>query len=296
MDYGSNMYSTTSYGGQGGGNGGGFMAEAQGSQGEGKSRFTKDSLRPVTLKQITAATQAHPDSDFTIDGQEVSQIAFVGQVRDASTATTFNTYRLDDGTAEMEVRLWLNSETVDDAMDDAYDVLGGGAGGGAGAAAAAAVKRPFADIQPNGYVKGFGRINSYGNRITITATTLRPVKDINEYHLHFLEATAVHLYFTRGPPPSKLRQQAQHGAKGGADGELSGSTTAAGQALPPMSPAARKVYTLLSNSPDTNEGLHVQTIAASLSMPLTEVCKACDELTSGSLIFSTIDEETFAVL
>lgn len=33
-----------------------------------------NTLRPVTIKQIIDATQAHPDAEFRIDGAEVSQV------------------------------------------------------------------------------------------------------------------------------------------------------------------------------------------------------------------------------
>lgn len=101
MDYGySNQYSTTSYGAQGGANGGGFLN--QGSQDSpaggrqvspishftrvflrshfGKAKYSlknsygKDTLRPVTIKQILDAQQPHPDADFKIDGTEVTQV------------------------------------------------------------------------------------------------------------------------------------------------------------------------------------------------------------------------------
>ncbi|KAI5288944.1 replication factor A protein 2 [Ascosphaera aggregata] len=328
MDYTyDNQYTSTSYGGQGGMmGGGGFMAEGQSSQTEGKvgsktsnllcfmirhwscarranrfkssvhtkkSRFTKESLRPVTLKQVVDATQAHPDADFRVDEQDVSHISFVGQVRNISNLTTFNTYKIDDGTEVTEVRLWLNSENVDvaDVFDEDEKKEN---------------KQPYSNIELNGYVKGFGKINSFGNRHNITATSLRPVKDMNEYHLHFLEATAVHLYLTRGLPPSKqqLQQQKQQqqegmfGAQNGASNYGNGVGTGAGgtRSLPPMSASARRVFNLLSNSPETNEGIHIQSMSSSLGMPVNEVYKACDELTSGSLIYSTIDEETFAIL
>ncbi|KAI5307328.1 ATP-dependent RNA helicase dbp10, partial [Ascosphaera pollenicola] len=277
-DYGyDNQYSTTSYGGQGGmTGGGGFVAEGQSSQSEGKSRYTKESLRPVTLKQVADATQAHPDADFKIDGQDVSHISFVGQVRNISNATTFNTYRIDDGTAENEVRVWKNSDNLDvvDAFEeDANDH-----------------KQPYSDIELNGYVKGFGKINA----LTTSTTSPRPLSGPSRV---LTKATAVHLYFTRGPPPSKQQQQQQQAGVKSEFGAQNGSgdySNGAARALPPMSASARRVYQLLSNSPETNEGVHIQNMSSTLGMPVDEVFRACDELTSGSLIYSTIDEETFA--
>jgi replication factor A2 len=33
-----------------------------------------NTLRPVTIKQVIDAQQAHPDAEFRIDGVEVSQV------------------------------------------------------------------------------------------------------------------------------------------------------------------------------------------------------------------------------
>ena len=73
-------------------------------------------------------------------------------------------------------------------------------------------------------------------------------------------------------------------------------TTPSGRPLPAMTPAARKVYNLLKNEPQSNEGLHIQMIAARLNMPVTEVTRAGDELLTAGLIFSTVDEATWAIL
>ena len=75
--YGGN-YSTTSYGAQGGADGGGFVAGSgeSGSQDTpgGSKTYGKDTLRPVTIKQIIDATQPHPEAEFKIDGTEVTTV------------------------------------------------------------------------------------------------------------------------------------------------------------------------------------------------------------------------------
>jgi replication factor A2 len=111
-----------------------------------------------------------------------------------------------------------------------------------------------------------------------------------------LEATAVHLYFTRGPP-----EGAENGVKseGGmfVDSGLGNGAAAGGKKLPAkITGIARKVHELLQSEPQNNEGLHVNNIAQKLGVPSNEVFKAGDVLLGEGLIYTTVDDETWAVL
>lgn len=117
---------------------------------------------------------------------------------------------------------------------------------------------------------------------------------------HLLEATYVHLYFVKGP----LDQIKAEG--GGADGNAGGVGYGGGGGggdvgmnggqMPNVGVAARRVYQTLKDSPQNNEGLHVQNIAAMVGMNVPDVRKAGDELLSHSMIFTTVDDDTWAVL
>lgn len=238
----------------------------------------KNSLRPVTIKQTLDATQAHGDADFKIDGTEVSQVTFVGQVRAVSHLTTFVTYKLDDGTGEIEVKLWLEKNAVNPTGDD-MDT-------------GDAPRSSESEIPINGYAKVWGKLNNFNNRRNFVAHVIRPITNIDEYNCHFLEATAIHLYYTRGPVGGHLgNERPLPGAT-----HASGGGPLAGKTLPPMSPLARKMYETLSNTPQSNEGLHVQHLASLMGLPVGEVCKAKEELLSLALIFSTVDDSTLAIL
>lgn len=152
-------------------------------------------------------------------------------------------------------------------------------------------------VELNGYAKIFGKLKAFGNKRYVGAHSIRPLRDVNELHCHFLEATAVHLFFTRGPPGGPGAGPAK--GVGGADTAMGGMDDyAAGQAkaLPPMSPAAKRVYSLLGSELQSSEGLHMQSIAAKLNLPVTDVARAGDELLTSGLIFSTVDEQTWAIL
>ncbi|KAJ9283601.1 hypothetical protein DTO021C3_8814 [Paecilomyces variotii] len=268
------------YSSYGGGGGGGFMPGELNSPSGGKSDANNPTLRPVTVKQALDATQPYPEANFHIDGADAASIFFIGQVRNISTQSVNITYKIDDGTGEIEVKQWPDSASIGiDEMDTDEN------------------KSSKTKVEQNSYVKVFGKLKAFGNKRYVNAHCVRPLTDINELHYHLLEATAVHLFFTRGPPG---------GASGGAPGAAGGATEGGvaggddysgnGRALPPMSPVARRIYNLLKSEPQSNEGLHVQHIAAKLGLPVTDVTKAGDELLSSGVIFSTFDEMTWAIL
>ncbi|KAI9821783.1 MAG: replication factor A protein 2 [Pycnora praestabilis] len=291
MDYNyNNQYHTTSYGAQGGNGGGGFLNQhgsqggSQNSPGGSASKtYGKDTLRPVTIKQVLDAQQPHPDAEFKIDGTEITQVTFVGQIRNISTQTTNITYKLDDGTGLIEVKQWTDLDTT--SMDGQND------------------------LQPklieNAYARVWGRLKAFNNKRHVGAHVIRPIQDLNEIQYHLLEATTVHLYFARGPP-----EHLSKGTSGGMNpingaygqpqntyGEgTEGALGATGRQLPPMSGPARKVFTALGSSPQSNEGMHAHQIAAQLGMQVNDVMKAGDELLGIGVIFTTVDDETWAVL
>ncbi|KIX08545.1 uncharacterized protein Z518_03201 [Rhinocladiella mackenziei CBS 650.93] len=276
MDYGySNQYST-SYGVNGAVDGGGFVAgEPQSSPAAGKGGYGKDTVRPVTIKQILDAEQPHPDADFRADGEPFGQVTFVGQIRSISTQATNVTYKLDDGTGLIEVKQWIDSDSIQDKMD---------------------VESNKPRLVEDGYCRVWGRLKAFNSKRHVGAHIVRPITDYNEINYHLLEATAVHLFFTRGPPPNAQ----SHGHRNtNADGMTAGHQeygSAADGILPNISPLARRILTTLKNTPQSNEGLHVQMIASQMGMPVTEVYKGTDQLLAMGIIFTTVDENTWAVL
>ncbi|GME50942.1 Nucleic acid binding OB-fold tRNA/helicase-type [Neofusicoccum parvum] len=272
MDYGNyGDYSTTSYGGQGGAGGGGFIpGESSQTPGSASKGYRKDTLRPVTLKQITDAVNTQ-ESDFTIDGAEISQITFVGQIRNISQQTTNITYKFDDGTGTTEVKQWIDS--------DAPNPLEPADG-----------SKPT--LVENAYARVWGKLKSYGNKRHIIAHTIRPITDYNEISYHLLESTVVHLHFTRGPVSSEGKPTANGGSQqqGGFGGNADGGVAVH------MSASARKVYHTLQTAPQGNEGLHMQEIASRTGMDMADVAKAGDELLTEGKIYTTVDDTTWALL
>ncbi|KAK5696551.1 Replication factor A protein 2 [Elasticomyces elasticus] len=272
-DY-SNNYSTTSYGAQGGAQGGGFMPGSQtGDSPNAKRSYGKDTLRPVTIKQLLDAHHPHPDAEyFMVDGSEATQVTFVGQVRNISTQTTNVTYKLDDGTGIIEVKVWIDADAFNDEADPSN-------------------QKPKPVEQ--GYARVWGRLKAFNNKRHVGANIIRPIQDFNEIQYHLLEATAVHLHFSRGPV-EQLQQSnggaqsngAQNGAYGGGMQQVGG-----GKQLPAgTSMAARKVFQAIKTTEQGNEGLHIQHIATAAGLDINEVVKGGGELMDMGMIFTTVDE------
>lgn len=47
------------------------------------------------------------------------------------------------------------------------------------------------------YVRVNGRLNSFSNRISVVAHSMRPVEDFNEISFHFLDAIQTHFLFVK---------------------------------------------------------------------------------------------------
>lgn len=250
-------------------------------------------MRPVTIKQIIDAEEPYPEAGHQVDRvtishvggtivpirlrcliDESSQITFVGQIRNISTQTTNITYKIDDGTGVIEVRQWNDAE-----------LSTGDASGNHNA------QRP--KLVEEGYCRVWGKLKTFNNKKHVLAHVIRPVTDYNEINYHLLDATAVHLFFTRGPPETG---KGPNGTRTNGNATGAQQATSNGQALPSMSAGAKKLLHTLKATPQSNEGLHVQVLANQMGTNTNEAQRAAEELISLGLIFTTVDEFTWALL
>jgi replication factor A2 len=200
------------------------------------------------------------------------QVTFVGQIRNVSTQVTNVTYKIDDGTGTVEVKQWIDSDTTASDPGVAEDMN-------------------KAKLVENAYCRVWGKLKAFNSKRHVGAHIIRPITDYNEIHYHLLEATAVHLFFTNGPPTLKDGQQ-----NGGKANGVAGGNEMNGRSMPNMGPLARRVYNALKETPQSNEGLHVHMLASKLQAEVNDVYKAAEELIGIGLIFTTVDESTWSLL
>lgn len=188
----------------------------------------------------------------------------VGQIRSIAVQATNTTYKIDDGTGSIEVKLWKDADLDTD-------------------------QGPTAGLVEGVYCRVWGKQNNYNNKAYVMTNIIRPIVDHNEVSYHLLHATAVHLHYTRGPLNGN-RPAAANGGQQKTEGDYSASNLTGYNAV------TKRVYKFLRESKQSNEGIHQQEIAAALGIDSGVVSKAGDELLTAGLIYTTVDDHTWAVM
>ncbi|KAL1846406.1 hypothetical protein VTK73DRAFT_290 [Phialemonium thermophilum] len=236
--------------------------------------YSDESLRPVTIKQLLDWEEPFPGSDIVIDGMNLTQVTLVGQVRSVNPQSTNITYRLDDGTGSIDVKRWVDAERPDDSDPK------------------------FALDQ---YVRVWGRLKTFNNKKHLGAHFIRAVDDFNEVSYHLLEATYVHLQLTGAGGQGHPQQQGAAGVNGGTDSMFvddygAGGGGAASTNLSHCSRNAQTMYNFLMNAPGGAEGVHLNVVSSGTGLSVRDVIAAADELLSNGLVYTTVDDETWAIL
>lgn len=225
----------------------------------------------MTIKQLLDAEEAYSGAgDFKIDNSSVSQVTIVGQIRETKPQHTHISFSIDDGTGQIDVKKWIDADKKDES--------------------------PQLEFEHGSNVRVWGRLGSYGSKREVKAHIIRPITDYNEVNYHMLEATYCHLYYTKGP-------LGENGARAGDEGSMfvdggdsydSGSHMAG--RLAGFSASARKVFQFIKANPAGDEGAHLNIITNGTGLSAREVLAASEELSAHSLIYSTMDNETWNVL
>lgn len=257
------------------------MWGSQGGSQSGVKPINDESLRPVTIKQIIDAEPAYAgDASFRIDGLDVKQVTIVGMVRSISPQTTNITYKIDDGTGVIEVKQWLDADKQQSEASSSGSTP---------------------TFREEDYVRVWGRLKSFSNKRHVGAHVIKPVRDFNEVNYHLLEATYVHLFFTRGP----LQQGGGGGGGAGGVYEMEGVTHSDGlfvggghdpHKFKNYSAKARKMYEYLEQSGAPTEGIHISIIARGAGLTIQEAMAGSEELLGHGSVYTTVDDDHLAIL
>ncbi|ODQ80673.1 hypothetical protein BABINDRAFT_166273 [Babjeviella inositovora NRRL Y-12698] len=165
----NNNYSGGDYNGGAGGFSNSNYNDTTSAGGFGESSQSKPALRqsitPVTLKQISRSTQLVPDGEFTVGNLELSMVSFVGIIRNVIDNTGNVVLTVEDGTGSMDIKLWVDS--TDSAVPPNYEL--------------------------NKYAHFTGSLRQFGGKKTVQNATVKQIIDHNEVTYHFLSAIEAYL-------------------------------------------------------------------------------------------------------
>lgn len=136
-----------------------------------------EALRPVTIRQLLDAEQAHTTAPFTIDGVEVHQVTLVAHVTRIFVTENKIDYRLEDGTSTPGITAsqWL-SDTYEESRLDFLE-------------------------QGKIYARIRGRLSRWGRdgKNEVKVISIRKSTDPHEIYFHILETFFATKYIECGP-------------------------------------------------------------------------------------------------
>ena len=197
-------------------------------------------------------------------------------------------YKFDDGTGTLEGKVWLDVQAA------THDEDGN------------ALPEDSETAQVGDWARVLATAKALNGKKYVVVNNVKKVRDKNEISYHLLEVVYVHLYLTRGAVESL-----QEGGSGGEE-KMQGVQSGGGgynqqnqqgqqpqnrsaDGLAGLSGIAKKVYHRFQID-QANEGVHVDVVARELGLSYAQVKKAAEELSNASKIFTTVDDDTYAVL
>mmetsp|Transcript_6835 Transcript_6835/g.15003 ORF Transcript_6835/g.15003 Transcript_6835/m.15003 type:complete len:298 (-) Transcript_6835:646-1539(-) len=248
------------------GGGGGFH-QVDNAGPDGKTKKDRQSLLPVTIKQLKNAQSSVGDQTFTVDGQDVHQVTIVGVIMRAEEANTNLQYTIDDGTGDIDVKKWIDAE-ADGAMVEQR-----------------------AMCREGKIVRVVGQLRIFNHTRSVVAFNIQPIVDFNEYTFHFIECVHTHLRHTRGNPPA-----GGAAVKGGMPSVAAGGYQAGMQQQRPAAQVniSDTVLQYFRNYSNSDLGCTVHDCfeamkASGTTMP--QLRESIDNLINDGHLYSTVDDD-----
>jgi len=254
---------------------GGFIASPANDSPTQKTFRAADqqTMTPVCVRMLVKAQQGSDDV-FRLDGQPLVQVTFVGKVVGADTSNATNvTYKVDDGSGVMEVKMWLESD--DQGMTQAKKAE-----------------------EVNTYIRVYGHLRQWNKTLNVVAFRILAVMDANEISYHFLEVIRVHLQHTKGSlPPADAHSGATITPIKGTQPAASISAAAPATNATHGADVSQDVLSFIRLKARGDRGIARQEIVAALSGTWTapRVAQAIGYLVADGQIFTTSDDDHFNV-
>ncbi|RCK54499.1 Replication factor A protein 2 [Candida viswanathii] len=246
---------------------GGFSNDHQGSSQNQKPSQVRQSLTPVTIKQINDATQHVPDAEFKVNNVELNMISFVGVVRKVENTNSTVVVTIEDGTGSIEVRVWISDQvTTAEQETQKYEAM------------------------LNQYVFVGGSLKLFNNRKSVQNSSIFPITDSNQILYHHLSAIENHLKAQDG---SQKRPTAASGSLFIDDNAGTRTAAAAGSKHTGGSLTDRVLRILKENSTNMQEGVPVGYIVQTLGISREEALKHVNNLIEEGKAYAGYDDESF---
>ncbi|GAA5856356.1 hypothetical protein JCM3766R1_005935, partial [Sporobolomyces carnicolor] len=260
--------------------GGGFLAQgaSQGSNGSpsggGGKKAGSTALRPVTIHQVISAQQAFGDAEFMIDGQEVKDVTLVACIRSVNITTTQATFLIEDGTGQIDCRMWIESSGAEDGEKDSR----------------------LANIDINRYVRILGSIKTFADKRHIGAQRVRAITDMNEINFHLIECAYVHKCILNGPPggggnTAMVTDRPYDGAGGNPYAAEGG--TAADDSVKHLPQGQRQIWhfikSQLEQGDTQDEGVNIMAIARHVGLPVDRVREMTANMVEEGHLYDGLD-------
>jgi len=268
------QYEATYYGS---GGGGGYVQDSPFSQGgspSGRKSEIPHSLRPLTIAQLSRASQFHTESEWKVDDLEVGQITLVGQVISSQKQTTNHVYVFDDGTGRIEGRKWIADSSDDDDVKEKLDF-------------------------DQKYVRVFGGLKSFGKKRYLNISHIRLITDPHEIYFHILETITVSLIVERGPPSASNASGQNNPSTSKSAYSAKSSTVPLKSEYAHLPELQRRILEFIASRTDSDSGrgIHVSHIARAVAGPNDphQISSALDSLMEAGFVYTTDDESHFRI-
>lgn len=232
-----------------------------------KTERAKQSLRPVTIKQILNSHEESPSGPTLVDGVPVTRVSLVAVIRDIKKYDTVVIYRIEDGTGVFDLKRFIgkSNNPADDGDKEmrSYDDEGNDEN---------ETEDPY-EVGQYIYVQGSTKVFNEERRIQIQ--TMRRVEDHNEVIFHLLDAIKAYKYLVKG----------ETGGVGGNDGNSNSLFLGGSQNDP-------EAIVLQAIKKYRGDGVNSTTLAYETKLPVGTIDKIIESLSEQGHIFNG-DEDTY---